>query len=122
MRDSQIDICFDTDMGDFENSGKPDPASAHVTPKTAIGGALSGRELRDVLLFLDAVYRGIGPLNLAGAPRRQQLSPAPEMCTLLLLGGLDSDADVRRQRLFQSSLKQVCALAWRRRQVDGSDG
>ena len=54
-------------MGDFENSGKPDPASAHVTPKTAIGGALSGRELRDVLLFLDAVYRGIGPLNLAGA-------------------------------------------------------
>jgi hypothetical protein len=55
-----------TDMGDFENSGKPDPASAHVTPKTAIGGALSGRELRDVLLFLDAVYRGIGPLNLAG--------------------------------------------------------
>jgi hypothetical protein len=62
-------ICFDTDMGDFENSGKPDPASAHVTPKTAIGGALSGRELRDVLLFLDAVYRGIGPLNLAGRHR-----------------------------------------------------
>lgn len=53
-------------MGDFENGGKPDPASAHVTPKTAISGALSGRELRDILLFLDAVYRGVGLLNLAG--------------------------------------------------------
>lgn len=61
-------------MGDFEDGGRPDPASARVTPKTTIEGALSGRGLREVLLFLDAVYRGACPLSLSGQALPDRLS------------------------------------------------
>lgn len=55
------------DMGDFGDSSIKAPAAAACAPDTIIEKALAGRRLRDVLLFLDSVYRGVGPQSLAGA-------------------------------------------------------
>lgn len=53
-------------MGDFEGADKPESAAGRVRG-TTIEQAMEGRCLRDVLLFLDAVYRGVSPQSLAGA-------------------------------------------------------
>ena len=53
-------------MGDFDSGAAPGVAGGGRAPAHVIEKALAGRQLRDVLLFLDSIYCGIGPQTLAG--------------------------------------------------------